>query len=257
MWNQGDGELEETARVGWTIIDENQGRNLVNVSVGSMHQAANDGSLRYRARFDLRNGNNVQQPTLAAIAGGLSDAWLVQPELFINWGSFNIMAEWAVLAAAMNRGTVFSQVGNQTSGLPAGSRGELYYNGGYVSVGYFLTGETRSFDRTWKTPERVIPIQNAFSFRDGCGHWNMTGGAWQVLFRYNYLDMDSKGVNGGIIHGLTAGLNWYLNPNMRFMFDAVADYRDAVQYVNGAPAAPANVQNGWLYGLGARFHLDF
>jgi phosphate-selective porin OprO/OprP len=257
FWNQGDGELEETARFGWTIINDCDQRRLLNISVGSMHQGANDGSLRYRARFDLRNGNNVQQPTLAAVQGGLSDAYLIQPELFANWGSFNVQAEWAFLEAAMNRGTVFTQLGNQTSGLPAGGKGELYYNGGYISLGYFLTGETRAFDTTWKTPERVVPIENAFTIRNGAGHWNLGRGAWQVLARWNYLNLDSKGANGGILNGLTLGLNWYLNPNMRFMFDAVADHRDAVQYIGGAPATPANTQNGWLYGAGARFHMDF
>jgi phosphate-selective porin OprO/OprP len=257
FWNEGDGEWEQTARAGYTFLDENEGRNLLNISVGSMHQTSNDGSLRYRARFDLRNGNNVEQPSLAAIGGGLSDAFLIQPELFFNWGAFNIMSEWAFMAVAQNSGATFNQVGNQTSGLPTGGRGELYYTGGYVSLGYFLTGESRAFDRTWKTPDRQIPIQNAFSFRDGSGHWNLTGGAWEVLARYNYLDMDSKGVNGGIVHGLTLGLNWYLNPNFRFMFNAVADYRDAVQYSSGVPASPSNVQNGWLYGVGGRIHFDF
>ncbi len=257
FFNQGDGELEETARIGYTVWDENDGRNLLNLSVGSMHQAANDGQLRYRARFELRNGNELEQPTLAQVQGALHDAWMVQPELFFNCGSFNVQAEWAFMAVDQTAGAAFTAVGNQTAGLPRGTRGDLYWNGGYVSLSYFLTGEARSFDRTWKTPDRVVPFENVFSFRDGANHWNLGGGAWQVLARWNYFDMNSKGINGGVLNGLTLGVNWFLNPNARLMWNFVADHRDAVQYANGVPASPSNVQNGWLYGVGARFHIDF
>jgi phosphate-selective porin len=102
----------------------------------------------------------------------------------------------------------------------------------------------------------VVPIENAFCRQDGC--WNFGRGAWEVLARYNYLNMDSKGVNGGVLNGIVLGVNWYLNPKCRFMVDYAMDHRGATQYV--APGVPSNVStspSGWLYGVGARFHVDF
>ena len=79
-------------------------------------------------------------------------------------------------------------------------------------------------------------------------------GAWQVGARYNYLDLNDKGLNGGILHNVSAGVNWFLNPNMKVQFNYMATYRDAPFAAIGANANPGD---GWVNGWGLRLAHDF
>jgi phosphate-selective porin OprO/OprP len=90
------------------------------------------------------------------------------------------------------------------------------FNGWYVQGSYVITGE----NRRWKPAEAVFqnprPFANAFD--------NGGIGAWEVALRYSTLDLTdghvaSGGVEGGSLKMITAGLNWYLNPNTRWMLD--------------------------------------
>src|SRR6185369_907109 len=76
------------------------------------------------------------------------------------------------------------------------SRGTPFFQGGYIQCGYFLTGEHEVYDRRRGTFDRVIPYENAFCVRTCDGHCKGWG-AWQVLARYNAIDLNSLNVNGG------------------------------------------------------------
>jgi phosphate-selective porin OprO/OprP len=111
---------------------------------------------------------------------------------------------------------------------------------------YFLTGEHDHYSKKNGFFERVTPTSNAFWVRDTC----CSGpGAWQVGARYDYLDLNDNGLNGGILHNITGGLNWFLNPNMKMQFNYVATHRDA-------PLA-GNAGDGWIHGWGMRVAHDF
>jgi phosphate-selective porin OprO and OprP len=92
----------------------------------------------------------------------------------------------------------------------------------------------------------VVPHENAFFTKSGDG---TTGGlgAWQVGFRYNYLDLNDKGLNGGILNDYTAGLNWFLNPNMKVQFNySITDRQSIIAKHDGV-----------IQGFGMRFAHDF
>jgi phosphate-selective porin OprO/OprP len=86
----------------------------------------------------------------------------------------------------------------------------------YVEGSYFLTGESRArfYRRSVGYFDRVIPLHD-FSV-DG-RHW----GAWQLAARFSRIDLDSKDVAGGTLDDVTAGFNWYLNPNTRIIVNYV------------------------------------
>ena len=95
------------------------------------------------------------------------------------------------------------------------------FNGGYIFVSYFLTGENRVYNRKSATFGRIVPFGNFFRVRteDGC---IQTGkGAWEVGYRCSYLNLNDAGVFGGHVVDHTVGLNWYLNPYTKVMFDLI------------------------------------
>ena len=104
------------------------------------------------------------------------------------------------------------------------------FNGGYIFVSYFLTGENRVFNRKSATFGRIVPFGNFFRVRTEDGFIEMGKGAWELGYRCSYLDLNDAGVYGGIVVDHTVGLNWYLNPYTKVMFDLIhSDARDMVK----------------------------
>jgi len=82
------------------------------------------------------------------------------------------------------------------------------FNGFYAYVSWFLTGESRNYSAKNGKFGRVKPKKNA-------GQGGI--GAWEVAFRYSNLDLNGGGILGGEEDNITAGINWYVNPRIRFM----------------------------------------
>ena len=91
------------------------------------------------------------------------------------------------------------------------------FQGGYAQAGYILTGETRSYNTGTASYGGVAPA-NPFSLTGG--GW----GAWEIAARASTVNLNDQlaaanGVAGGRQTIYTAALNWYVNRNVRFMFD--------------------------------------
>jgi phosphate-selective porin OprO/OprP len=85
--------------------------------------------------------------------------------------------------------------------------GDPEVGGFYVMGSYFLTGETRPYKASAGVFDRVKP--------------NGKGGAWEVALRYSELEGESDVVSVGLgeANNTTLGLNWYANPQVRFMLN--------------------------------------
>lgn len=44
-------------------------------------------------------------------------------------------------------------------------------------------------------------------------------GAWELILRYSNLDLNDGAILGGEMNAVTAGLNWYLSPAVRAIFN--------------------------------------
>jgi phosphate-selective porin OprO/OprP len=112
------------------------------------------------------------------------------------------------------------------AGLP-----DVKFQGGYAQAGYILTGETRKYNPGSASYGGVNPA-HPFSL-DG-GGW----GAWEIAGRYSTMDLNDQlataaGVAGGRQNVYTLALNWYVNRNVRFMFDYLhGDVRKQVSPTN-------------------------
>jgi phosphate-selective porin OprO and OprP len=89
-------------------------------------------------------------------------------------------------------------------------KGNRFFNGGEAVVAWLPTGEIR---RPYNTRggffEQVSPKRPVF---------NGGPGAWELVGRFSYSDLDSGPVQGGIFWRFTPMVNWYLSDNVRLEF---------------------------------------
>jgi phosphate-selective porin OprO/OprP len=107
---------------------------------------------------------------------------------------------------------------DRSLGLPS-----LHFDGWYAQGSWTMTGESRKYNPTNASYAGIVP-DHPFSWE--AGGW----GAWEIAARYSRVDLDDRftrgiptsvtsGVAGGTQSIYTVGLNWYVNRNVRFMFD--------------------------------------
>ena len=106
------------------------------------------------------------------------------------------------------------------------TNGNAFLNGAYSQVGWFLTGEHRPYDRKAGVIDRVMPLH---SVSKSGGGW----GAWEIAGRWSYLDVTDRQIQGGVMQNMTAGLNWYVNPNCKCVFNYVHSWADSRPIRNG------------------------
>jgi phosphate-selective porin OprO/OprP len=129
----------------------------------------------------------------------------------------------------------------------------VQYQGAYAELLYFLTGEHQHYNRKTGAFGRTTPNSPFRGFGmdgEGCDDdctEELGLGAWQLGVRYSWLDLNDKGIQGSICQDITVGLNWFLNPYMKWQWNYSALHRDA----------PGTAHDGWVYGFGTRIAIDF
>ena len=82
----------------------------------------------------------------------------------------------------------------------------------YATVSYFITGEHRNYSKSKTAFDKIKPKKN-FG-KDG---W----GAFELAARYSHIDDNDYYVSGGEMNNVTLGVNWYLNPATKVVFNYV------------------------------------
>jgi phosphate-selective porin OprO/OprP len=258
----GDGRYAYSGRVSWLPIYECEGRELLHLGFAYQWRNASspldfDGGrippqinpavtdrldlIRFRSRQSLRDAVGLQGDNARVIDTGDIIADHVQSingELMGYWGPLWVQSE---LCLAYTHNAFFPD-------SPAATpRGNLYYYGTYAQFGWLLTGENRGYDKRFGKYDRVKPRTNFFVVKDGDGCWSRGWGAWELCYRYGYVNLNDDFVQGGSYSEHTAGLNWYWNPNIKFQLN----------YVNGHRVVPPGVASGTVQGLGLQAALEF
>ena len=100
------------------------------------------------------------------------------------------------------------------------------FKGGYVEIGYFLTGESRPYEaRQWGHVKPARPLDQGGA------------GAVEVLARIDSLDLEDRAeaIRGGRQTEYILGLNWYPIDHVRLMANAaIVDVTDSPAFRNAA-----------------------
>ena len=108
--------------------------------------------------------------------------------------------------------------------------GDFTATGGYASAVWNLTGETWGYKGG--TPSTPLPA-------------NPASGMWQLGLRYDTIDLDDAGVEGGTLDTITAGMNWYWRSNFKFMLDYVKASSDRRGIGDDPGIIEARAQFSW------------
>lgn len=129
-----------------------------------------------------------------------------------------------------------------------GSVPDLNFQGGYVFGSFFITGESRVFKNG--VIDRLKPYNDFNPFNH---HW----GAWELAVRYDYLNLTDHDFSP-LRHNaesLTGAVNWYLNPNMKILFNYVR-FKGLNSPLVVAPVA-INGLTAKGDAFATRLHIDF
>lgn len=158
---------------------------LLHLALETRYATANDGFLLYRSKpesaeaasFAIDTGKfPAQSSTMLGLeAYYRTGPWLFGSEYFLN------------------------QVQSREMHDP-------FFHGGEVFAAYLLTGEERPYNVRGAFFEGISPSRSVFDFGPG---------AWEMVLRYSYADLDSEFVHGGTFWRITPTLNWYLSDNLR------------------------------------------
>lgn len=231
-WNVGGGEYDVTGRMTYLPWASDDNRCLLHLGLGVSHRGLDNDMVRFRSRSSIRNGPAALHNIIAQARMTGDQQTLLVPELVMNYESWTVQAEYEA-----------SWTYNATELFPVPSAaplGTVFFQGGYVEVLYFLTGEHRAYDRKLARFDRVVPYNN-FSWKTGC--W----GAWQLAARYARVDLKDSGINGGVVDDFTAGVNWFLNPNTKVQWNYAIAFRDAA----------GNTSDGTIQEAGFRVAFDW
>ena len=91
----------------------------------------------------------------------------------------------------------------------APASGNPFFHGGEVFVAHIFTGETRRYNAKGAFFDRISPTRSVF---------NGGPGAWEVVGRFSYSDLDDGPIRGGKFWRLTPMVNWHMSDNIRLEF---------------------------------------
>jgi phosphate-selective porin OprO/OprP len=218
--------LNFTARITGLPLYEDEGRKLLHLGLSYSHQFRGDANSDPEVEYRPRPETFLTDDRLVSTGTFEPDSVdLINPELAIVAGPLSFQGEYFLNMA------------------DAPSVGNPRLWGFYLFGSYFLTGESRAYQKSSGAFSKVDPIQN---FQFGHSGW----GAWELGLRYSYVDLNDGDISGGKESNLTAGLNWYLDSKTRVMFNYVrAKVKDRLN--------PPAVEEGHANILQARFQIEF
>lgn len=243
--------------------EECDGYNYLHVGAGYHLNAPPNHTYRSRTIPEMYVGeqapSTLGSPPVVGTSGNPTPTFFNGTPFFIDTG--NLVATSLVQTGGLEALWVNGPLSVQAEGMGqfvdrAAGNPDLWFTGGYITTGYFLTGEHRPYDRKAGAIDRVIPFNNF----DRCGGGI---GAWEIAGRLSNTNLISNNVNGGRMLDATLGLNWYVNPYCKCVFNYIHSWTDSPfafsalnsSLVNTTPVGVLRNTQTDFYGV--RCQIDF
>lgn len=211
----GDGQWNGTFRLASLVCCSEDDRHYLHVGGAYSIRDDRGGTVRFRARPEWRDTT-----TVASLNGRFVDTGDMAAS---NYGLYQAEAAW--VAGAFSAQAEYVQANLTTAA------GGQSFSGGYGLVSYFLTGESRPYDKRIGRFARLKPFENFFLTRrestDPLSVGAFGAGAWELAARYSWVDLSSANVPGGVMENVTVGVNWYWNYNFRMQWNYIHTLRNA------------------------------
>ena len=221
-----------TTRGTWLPLYDaaSDGRTLLHLGAAFTYRSAENGQVAFDSFPEARAGNED--------TSGIP--------LFVDTGTIAAASDQRIgTEIALIRGPLYIQAEYISTWVDQTGGPGLLFHGAYANISYFLTGENRTYDKQRGAFDRVYPYENFFRVRTDEGI--QTGrGAWEIAARWSVIDLDDANIQGGTLHDLTLGLNWYLNPYTRVKWEYIRAQLDR---------APVGDSLAHIFGM--RFDIDF
>jgi phosphate-selective porin OprO/OprP len=161
---------------------------VLHLALEARYAASNDGFLQYRSKPESYEAQSYAVDTGRFPA---QDSNTVGFEAYYRPGPLMFGTEY-----------FFNSVGSRETGDP-------FFHGGEIFVAHLLTGETRPYNVRGAYFDRISPARTVFEGGPG---------AWELVLRLSYVDLDSGPIQGGKFWRITPMVNWHLSDNVRLEF---------------------------------------
>lgn len=199
--NEGFAVTARLTGLPYLSADEKQ---YVHLGISSSIRDTSDSGYRLRAR----PGSFIAPVVVDTKRMDADSVNLAGLEAAAMFGSLFLQSEWTMAGVDVNPSETYT------------SDDDAEFTAFYIMASYFLTGEFRPYSKSSATIGRLTPKQNATG-----KNWGR--GAWEVAARYDVIELNDNEITGGEMDGVTLGLNWYLNPHARIMWNYVmADVKE-------------------------------
>jgi phosphate-selective porin OprO and OprP len=177
-------DTQLVGRLAWIPIASEETRTLLHVGVSGRYGKPNEGELKLRSRPEAFPADYfVDTGTFAC-----QDTKMLALEAYYRPGPLLVGTEY------------FFQWAN------APEAADPFFQGGEVVVSWLATGETRRYNTRGGFFNAVSPARTVF---------HGGAGAWELVARVSYIDLDGGNLTGGRFWRVTPMVNWHLSDNFR------------------------------------------
>jgi len=182
-------KLNITSRLTYLVMNNED--NLLHIGVANSMRDNSANTYGFSSRAENHLGTKLLQSEFA----GVEKTNILGTEIAYVRNRLSLQGEYLRTTVSLN---------------PEYYSSEYELNGYYGQVSYFLTGESRPYKSSYAGFSRVKPNNN---------YGSNGKGAIELVARISKMDLSNAGME--ILESRTIGVNWYLNPNTRVMFNYV------------------------------------